>query len=419
MKNIWFTYRLITSAVLASAVFIAVGGAVATRGVAGTAVLSYDAPVEVGPIESVEDFVAYARMRFDGGTQDLGDHDDVRAIEARVQVYEFAHSLKDPAARLAKMQGENAGFADHVAQVFGARGGGAVEPVIAALRVGDRARADQMLGRLEDRYADDRALVTAIAVLRGQLADADFRLRAAYMHYQRAYELGQDVTALHSCARLAAQFRLYDLLEAYEPALVEQINVMRGSTSEAYVDLLNSLAGLYSVRGSVDDVVALYQQVMDITRRTVGETHPQFATALHSLAMIYYLHGEYETAEALFLQGLEIDRTALGEDDLTYKIRQTDLSVMYYVMKRYDEAEPLILDTVESIRATMGDDHFEFARTIWFLSDLYYQQGRYQEAADLSDRAVAIFEATLPEDHPHILIVRDLQTAIQAALRGE
>jgi tetratricopeptide (TPR) repeat protein len=53
-------------------------------------------------------------------------------------------------------------------------------------------------------------------------------------------------------------------------------------------------------------------QALELTRRLLGEEHPDVATSLHNLANLYESQGRYAEAEPLSLQALEIAERQLG-----------------------------------------------------------------------------------------------------------
>lgn len=51
-----------------------------------------------------------------------------------------------------------------------------------------------------------------------------------------------------------------------------------------------------------------------MSKKLLGEQHPDVATSIHNLANLYYSQGKYEQAEPLYLQALSILFSSLGEN---------------------------------------------------------------------------------------------------------
>jgi tetratricopeptide (TPR) repeat protein len=84
-----------------------------------------------------------------------------------------------------------------------------------------------------------------------------------------------------------------------------------------------------SQRGQFADAVPLAQQVVEIHKQVLGETHPHYATSLNNLAELHKSQGDYAKAEPLCRQALEIDKRALGESHPNYAASLNNLAVLY------------------------------------------------------------------------------------------
>ncbi len=55
-------------------------------------------------------------------------------------------------------------------------------------------------------------------------------------------------------------------------------------------------------------------QTLELTKRWLGDEHPNVATNLNNLANLYYSQGRYREAEPLYLQTLELRKRTLGSN---------------------------------------------------------------------------------------------------------
>ncbi len=53
-------------------------------------------------------------------------------------------------------------------------------------------------------------------------------------------------------------------------------------------------------------------QALELTRRSLGGSHPDVATSLNNLAQLYRSQGRYSEAEPLYVQALDICERSLG-----------------------------------------------------------------------------------------------------------
>ena len=101
----------------------------------------------------------------------------------------------------------------------------------------------------------------------------------------------------------------------------------------------------------------MYQQALEIHRRTLAADHPQLATHLNNLALLYKSQGRYSDAEPLYQQALEIDRRTLAADHPKLATHLNNLANLYQSQGRYSEAEPLLLQALEIYEYSLGVGH--------------------------------------------------------------
>ncbi|MCH7910614.1 MAG: tetratricopeptide repeat protein [Candidatus Hydrogenedentes bacterium] len=81
---------------------------------------------------------------------------------------------------------------------------------------------------------------------------------------------------------------------------------------------INNLALSLESTGHFEDAEPLYRQAMEITRKALGEEHPEFATNLNNLAGLLTSTSRHKDAEPLFRQAMEIRGKVLGEEHPDY-----------------------------------------------------------------------------------------------------
>jgi tetratricopeptide (TPR) repeat protein len=73
------------------------------------------------------------------------------------------------------------------------------------------------------------------------------------------------------------------------------------------------LAALYESQGKYNEAESLCLQCLEITRKTLGENHPNVATSLNNLALLYNVQGNYADAKKLSQRALTIWQQTLGD----------------------------------------------------------------------------------------------------------
>ncbi|MDZ7967488.1 MAG: tetratricopeptide repeat protein [Nostoc sp. DedSLP03] len=163
-------------------------------------------------------------------------------------------------------------------------------------------------------------------------------------------------------------------------------------------------ARFYNGQGLYTQAEPWYQQCLEVTKKRLGEEHPDVATSLNNLAELYRLQGRYSEAEPLYIQALTLRRKLLGEEHLDVAETLNNLAVLHRLQGRYSEAEPLYIKALALTRKLLGDEHEGVAACLNNLAYLYRDQGRYSEAETLFIEALALRPKLLGDEHPDVAI---------------
>ena len=101
----------------------------------------------------------------------------------------------------------------------------------------------------------------------------------------------------------------------------------------------------------------LYEQVLDIRRRVLGDDHPDTAVILNNLALLYRDQGHFAQAEPLLEQALDIRRRVLGNDHVSTAGSLNNLAEFYKAQGHFATAEPLYIEAVEIAERVWGGEH--------------------------------------------------------------
>ena len=202
--------------------------------------------------------------------------------------------------------------------------------------------------------------------------------------------------------------RFYKSQGAYTQALPwgeNCLSVTRKRLGEEHPNIatsLNNLAVLYENQGRYEAAEPLYLEALELYKKLLEEKHSRVATSLNNLASLYKNQGRYEIAEPLYLEALELYKKLLGEEHPRVATSLNNLAGLYNNQRRYKEAELLYLQALKIDKKTLGEEHPDTATDLNNLALLYRNQGRYEIAEPLYLEALEMRKKLLGEEHPNI-----------------
>ncbi|NEO21534.1 CHAT domain-containing protein, partial [Moorena sp. SIO4A5] len=152
---------------------------------------------------------------------------------------------------------------------------------------------------------------------------------------------------------------------------------------------------VYFNQGRYQEAEPLLQQTLELTKRLLGEEHPQVALSLNNLALLYLNQGRDQEAEPLFQQALELNKRLLGEEHPQVALSLNNLALVYLNQGRYQEAEPLLQQTLELTKRLLGEEHPQVALSLNNLALLYHTQGKISRALELLEQGLKVEERNL------------------------
>jgi tetratricopeptide (TPR) repeat protein len=194
------------------------------------------------------------------------------------------------------------------------------------------------------------------------------------------------------------------------PFCKECLEVTKKRLGEEHPDVatsLNNLAALYKSQGQYFKAEPLYQEALALRRNLLGEEHLDVAQSLNNLALLYSSQGRYSKAEPLYQEALALRRHLLGEEHLDVAQSLNNLALLYSSQGKYSNAELLYLQALEIQRRQLGEEHPNFARSLNNLGCLYCYQKSYRKAEALFQQALAICERRLGMNDPNTVTYRD------------
>ncbi len=195
---------------------------------------------------------------------------------------------------------------------------------------------------------------------------------------------------------------LYKATGQYEKALPLAIEVLplteksKGKTHPDYGMYLNNLAALYEDMGEYEKALTLYLEAISNVEKNLGKEHSEYDKYLFNLAGLYQRMGQYGKALPLYLETLNNTE----KDHPSYCIRLSNLAMLYNTMGEYEKALPLFLEALEVTERIHGKGYYAYGVYLNNLAMLYNSMGEYEKALLLYLEAIEIIEKSKGKDHP-------------------
>jgi tetratricopeptide (TPR) repeat protein len=134
-------------------------------------------------------------------------------------------------------------------------------------------------------------------------------------------------------------------------------------------------------KGDYDQAIALFREVTEIDRKTLGQEHPSVASKTNSLASVLVRKGDYKSAEELFHKAIAIQRKTFAEKSWEIATTKLLLGACLKEEKRYGEAESLMLEAFPIIEKSFGIGHPRAQAAVKRLIELYEAWGKPDRVA--------------------------------------
>jgi len=152
----------------------------------------------------------------------------------------------------------------------------------------------------------------------------------------------------------------------------------------------NQLARYLGSRGKFAEAESLYRKALAIELEKLGEVHPETGTTYHNLAYNLNEQGKHTAAEPIHRKALAIQLQTLGEvhpgTAIVYNIFGRNLESQ----GNYAGAEPMFRRAVAIQLKVLGEDNPSTATSTYNLGLVLLKQGRYAEAEPFCRKALAV-----------------------------
>ncbi|KAL2036638.1 hypothetical protein N7G274_010664 [Stereocaulon virgatum] len=177
---------------------------------------------------------------------------------------------------------------------------------------------------------------------------------------------------------------------------------------------------VFSEAGRWKEAEELRVQVVEITKRVLGQEHPETLTSMSNLASTYRNQGRWKEAEQLEVQVAEIRKRVLGQEHPETLTSMSNLASTYRNQGRWKEAEQLEVQVAEISKRVLGQEHPGTLTSMSNLASTYWNQGRWKEAEELGVQVVEISKRVLGQEHPSTLTsMNNLAFTLKSQIRDK
>jgi Tfp pilus assembly protein PilF len=225
-------------------------------------------------------------------------------------------------------------------------------------------------------------------------------LRAAMRQTKELQKLYAGVPALERKANLWEALGRH---REAQPLLENVLDISRKVLGEEHADTAicrGKLAVNLVAQGKHAAAEVELRKALNILRRVLGEAHPSTATSYMALALNLNAQSKYVAAEDGFRKALDISRKVRGEEHPDTAQCYMGLALNLQAQGRYPEGEKSLRKALDIGRKLFGEEHLSTSQGYNNLGMNLNAQGKYGAAEEFLRKALEIRRKFLGEQHP-------------------
>jgi CHAT domain-containing protein/tetratricopeptide (TPR) repeat protein len=269
-----------------------------------------------------------------------------------------------------------------------------VDQLREAAKFEDALEAAEALAQLREKVqgtdhwqaVDARGLVESIRRVLPQPAEA-----------RREY--ADSFTVARQAAGLQQQGRYQQAQPLFEKVLLVYRKIL-GDDHVVTAIAYNNLAVNLDALGKHVEAEARFRKALAIRRKALGEEQPLTASSYTNLARNLHVQGKLVEAEKGFRKALSIMCQVLGEEHPDTAYGYNILGFNLHAQDKYAQAEESFRKALAIILKVFGAENPITASSYNNLANTLHKQGKYAEAEKLNREALAIRRKVLGEEHP-------------------
>jgi tetratricopeptide (TPR) repeat protein len=226
------------------------------------------------------------------------------------------------------------------------------------------------------------------------------------------------VTALHGAGSLEAAAAMNDLgaalagegkVKEAKATADEMLRIARGPgaarnprAAKVETDALLILIGAAVAEEDYPKLLALSRERLALSRKRLGDRHPEVAQALSDLALGQMYTGDLAGAERSYLDVIDLDIALLGEEHPEVASARENLGNVYFRGGRLDKTAKSLEVVLAMRKKALGDDSEPVARTLANVATVYKRAGNDEAAVKNYREAIERLSRKLGPEHPDV-----------------
>jgi tetratricopeptide (TPR) repeat protein len=225
----------------------------------------------------------------------------------------------------------------------------------------------------------------------------------ALSHSQADDDEDRKLDLARKCAMALYSDGRYEEAEELEKQVMQTTKRVLGDEHPDTLTSINNLASTYSDQGQWKEAEELQVQVMKTRKRLLGDGHPDTLTSMNNLALTYKNQGQWKESEELQVQVMQTTKRVLGDEHPNALTSMNNLAMTYLYQGRWKEAEELQVQVMQTRKRVLGDEHPDTLTIMNNLALTYSDQGQWKEAKELQVQVMQTRKRVLGDEHPDTL----------------
>ncbi len=236
--------------------------------------------------------------------------------------------------------------------------------------------------------------VSSLLEAQGRLAEAESLLMALGQTRSRRFGYGPDT--LKTISRCAAILWKQGKITQSESLIKRSIFDFKDDATSTRLDLIVHYADVLLALGKHVQAEQLMRESFELTRTTLGKTHPQTAACLNR--WIFSLQEQRKVIEAFTVGGENLG-TLLPNYDVANG--GPEEMAMVFVLNRqpYTDTVVMLKDSLRHKRETLPKMHLSIATTLSVLAQNQMVNQEFEEAKEFLEECLVIRQQGLPNDN--------------------
>jgi hypothetical protein len=225
----------------------------------------------------------------------------------------------------------------------------------------------------------------------------------ALSHVVAEQEGGERLDLIRKCALALYSDGCYNEAEELFVQVMERSKRVLGDEHPSTLTSMANLASTYRMQGRWKEAKELQAKELETCSRVLGDEHPDTLTSMGNLASTYWEQGRWKEAEELFVQVTEMRSRVLGDKHPFTLTSMANLASTYEKQGRWKEAEKLDVQVTGARKRVLGDEHPDTLISMANLGLTYKNQGQWKKAEELEVQVMEMLKRVLGDEHPSTL----------------